>query len=159
MEEHGIKYVFPHLCPSESDGTLAPNDPAQTELFLDQFEGIQVTPWIGGVHGLHCSPELPEWRATFVESVAGLFQTHPRLAGVHVNIEPLPNGNNGFLLLLDELREGIPSDKIISVAAYPSPTRWHPFPDIYWDEAYFKQIAERVDQVAPMMCDTAIRFP
>jgi hypothetical protein len=91
--------------------------------------------------------------------VIDLLQSHPRLAGVQINIEPMPTGNGDFLILLDELRQAMPAGKIISVAAYPPPTRWHPFPDVHWDENYFRQVARRADQLAPMMYDTAIKWP
>jgi len=88
--------------------------------------------------------------------VLDLLQGHPRLAGVQVNIEPMPSGNPDFLTLLDELRQAMPTGKILSVAAYPPPTRWHPFPEGHWEESYFRQVAKRADQLAPMMYDTAI---
>jgi hypothetical protein len=71
----------------------------------------------------------------------------------------MPSGDASFLLLLDELEQALPEGKLLSVAAYPPPTRWHPVPDVHWDEAYFRQVAARADQLAVMMYDTAIRFP
>ena len=121
--------------------------------------GISVIPWIGGVLDVHCHPEKEAWRRAFGDSVSDLFLDHPRLAGVQVNIEPMPTGNPDFLLLLDELRANLPPGKVLSVAAYPPPTRLHPFPDVHWDESYFRQVAKRVDQMVPMMYDTAIQKP
>ncbi len=119
LASHGVKYVFPHVCPCNPRGNIAPVDPAQTERFLDHFGDFQVIPWIGGVFEVHCFPESPQWRANFISSVVDLLQSHPRLAGVQINIEPMPTGNADFLILLDELRQTMPADKIISVAAYP----------------------------------------
>ncbi len=116
-------------------------------------------PWIGGVFNVHCLPQSTSWRLNFVATIVDLFQTHPRFAGIQINIEPLPTGNPDFLILLDEIRQAIPVGKLISVAAYPPPTLWHPFSDVHWDESYFRQVAKRVDQLAPMMYDTAIRLP
>jgi hypothetical protein len=159
LASHGVRYVFPHVCPCDPNGKIAPVDPIQTERFLDHFGDFQVVPWIGGVLDVHCSPESPQWRMNFVSSVVDLLTTHPRLAGVQLNIEPMPSGNPDFLTLLDELRRAMPAGKIISVAAYPPPTLWHPFPDVHWDEPYFRQVAQRSDQLVPMMYDTAIRLP
>jgi len=159
LGNHGVKYVFPHVCPSSANGEIAPVDPVQTERFLDHFRDFAVIPWIGGVLGVHCSPRSPQWRANFVSSVVDLLQTHPRLAGVQVNIEPMPTGNSDFLTLLYELRQAMPIGKILSVAAYPPPTLWHPFSEVHWEESYFRQVAQRADQVAPMMYDTAIMLP
>ena len=157
LSAHGIKYVFPHLCPCESDGTIAPVNAIQTERFLSHFEDFEVIPWIGGVLDSNCHPQLASWRSEFVRSSVALLEAHPRFAGVQINIEPLPSGNRDFLTLLDELNQAMPTGKIVSVAAYPPPTRWHPFPDVHWDEPYFREVASRVDLIAPMMYDTAIK--
>ena len=159
LASHGVQYVFPHLCPCSPNGRIAPVDPAQAESFLDHFESFAVIPWIGGVLGVHCSPESPQWRRNFISSVVELLRAHPRLAGVQLNIEPMPTGNIDFLALLDELRQAMPEGKIISVAAYPPPTRWHPHPDVHWEESFFRQVAQRTDQLVPMMYDTGIRLP
>lgn len=159
LSSHGIKYLFPHVCPCDPSGNIAPIDHAQTERFLDHFQSFAVIPWIGGVWGNQCFPDSPAWRAKFAASAADLITSHPRLAGVHVNIEPWPSGSPDFLLLLDELRIALPEGKIISIAAYPPPTRWQPSTDVHWDEAYFREVARRADQLAPMMYDTSIRIP
>jgi hypothetical protein len=158
LASHGIKYVFPHLCPCAPDGTIAPVDDEQTECFLDRFAGFDVIPWIGGLLGTHCSPESEAWRASFVRSAVGLLERHPRLAGVQVNIEPMPDGDPAFLALLAELRAALPAGKTLSVAAYPPPTRWHPFVEIHWSEAYVRQVCQHVDLLVPMMYDTSIRW-
>lgn len=156
---HGIRYLYPHLCPCSGEGLIAPADDVQAERFLDGFVGFQVLPWVGGVLEGHCWPESPAWRSNFVASVCSLLRSHPRLAGVHVNIEPMPSGNRDYLALLDELRRAMPEGKLLSVAAYPPPTWLHPFPDVHWDEAYFREVARRADQLVPMMYDTAVRYP
>jgi hypothetical protein len=157
LAAHGIRDVFPHLCPCTPDGRIAQADSVQTERFLDGFSGFRVLPWIGGVLGTHCFPESPEWRETFVSSVVALLRDHPRLAGIHLNIEPMPDGSEAYLLLLDELRQAMPSGKIISVAAFPPPTIFQPCPEVHWDEPYYGQVARRSGQIVPMMYDTSIR--
>ena len=136
---------------------IAAVDPVQTERFLDHFGDFAVVPWIGGILGVQCAPESPRWRANFVSSVVDLLQSHPRLAGVHLNIEPMPSGNSEFLTLLDELRQAMSAGKMLSVAAYPPPTRWHPFPEVHWEQPYFREVARRADQLVPMMYDTGIK--
>ena len=156
LSDHGIKYVFPHLCPCDVDGGIAAVDGTQTERFLDHFHRFEVVPWVGSVLGEHAFPESSRWRNNFVASVADLLRAHPRLAGVQVNIEPMPSGTLGFLDLLDELRAAMPREKVLSVAAYPPPTILHPFPAVHWDEGYLREVAKRVDQIVPMMYDTAL---
>jgi hypothetical protein len=156
LRRNGITDLFPHVAPAGYDGRLPPVDHEQTERFLDGLAGLRVLPWTGGVVGKTCRPEDPHWRAAFVGSVAALLARHPRLAGIHVNLEPCPSGDRAFLALLDELRQALPAGKVLSVAAYPPPTLWHPFPEVHWEESYFREVARRVDQLAVMMYDTAL---
>jgi hypothetical protein len=99
------------------------------------------------------------WHSNFVHAAHTLLERHPRLAGVHLNIEPLPDGDQNFLKLLDEMRVALPVGKLISVAAYPPPTRWHPLPDVHWEEGYFREVASRCDHLAVMMYDAAQKIP
>ena len=159
LRHHGIRDVFPPLCPCQDDGRIANSDPAQVERFLDGFDSFRVMPWVGGVMGVQCFPQKAEWRSTFVSSVLELMKQHPRLAGVHVNIEPMPSQAPGYLELLEELKRALPKGKIFSVAAYPPPTLWHRFPDVHWDEPWFREVASRCDHMAVMAYDTGLRVP
>ncbi|MDA0813705.1 MAG: glycosyl hydrolase family 18 protein [Verrucomicrobia bacterium] len=156
LHTNGIRYVFPHVCPCRSSGEIAEIDPEQGERFLDATTGHEVLPWIGGVFELHAWPDDPEWRATFVESATHLIAAHPRFAGLHVNIEPMPDGNDDFVQLLRELRTALPGKKL-SIAAYPPPTAFQRVPDVHWSEGYIREIAETVDQMVFMMYDTALQ--
>ncbi len=157
LRAHGIRDVFPHVAPTNEDGSLPDVDPAQTERFLDAFEGYRVLPWIGGALGNQAFPTLPAWRERFAESVAALLRAHPRLGGVHINIEPCTAGSPSFLATLDAVRGALPEGKLLSVAAYPPPIWLHPYPDVHWEERYYRSVAERVDQIVPMMYDTALQ--
>jgi hypothetical protein len=153
LRRHGITDVFPHLCPTGYKGEIAEVSPQHVEAFLDAFHGFRVIPWVGGVKGSSVRMTDPAWRKTFAASIEKLMADHPRLAGVQVNVEPLPTGTPEFLLLLEEVRAAMPPPKVLSVAAYPPPTRWHPFPEIHWDETYFREVSRRCDQMAVMMYD------
>ncbi|MBN1514454.1 MAG: glycoside hydrolase family 18 protein [Phycisphaerae bacterium] len=158
LRMHRITDVFPHLCPAGPNGQLPGLDPGQVQRFLDGTQGIRVIPWVGGVRGVHCLPDVPAWRHGFVASVRELLASFPGFAGVHLNIEPWPSGDADLLELLDELRAALPPGKILSVAAYPPPTVWHRFPDVHWEQEYFREVAGRVDQVSVMMYDTSLRW-
>ena len=159
LRRHGITDVFPHLCPAAQTGQLPPVDARQAEQFLDAFDGFRVLPWIGGPNGTSVRLNDTRWRSNFVASVRMLLAQHPRMAGVQLNVEPLPTGDRDFLLLLDDVRKAIPAGKLLSVAAYPPPTRWHPSSDVHWEETYFREVARRCDQVAVMMYDAAQSIP
>ena len=157
LSDNKISTVYPHLCPAELNGKIASYDSVQVELFLDiaaQYN-IKVIPWIGGVFEESARPADEKWRKNFVASVDELLKKHPRLAGVQINIEPWPSDEVVFLKLLDELRP-VTEGKILSVAAYPPPTRWHQFPDVHWPLFYIIRLTNHCDQLAVMMYDTAI---
>jgi hypothetical protein len=159
LRAHHITDVYPHMAPAQWDGQLPPIDEAQARRFLDGLAGFRVMPWIGGVLDEHCFPSNPRWRKAFVKSVQGLLEAYPELSGIHLNIEPWPSGHQGLLALLEELRAALPPGKSLSVAAYPPPTRWHPYPDVHWEEDYYREVARRTDQLAVMMYDTSLRAP
>lgn len=159
LRRHHITDIFPHLCPAEFDGHLPQIDDAQAERFLDAFAGFRIMPWIGGPNGGNVHLQNAKWRFAFSAQVRAAFVNHPRFAGVHINVEPLPSGDTNFLTLLEELREVLPKGKLLSVAAYPPPTRWHPYSDVHWDESYFREVARRSDQLAVMMYDAGQRIP
>ncbi len=159
LQSQQIRFVYPHLCPAQFTGDIAPYDDDQLERFLDAAgeSGLEVIPWVGGVFGESARIENRRWRKQFVSSIEELLAKHPRLAGVQVNIEPLPSGNPDFLLLLDELRPVL-KGRILGVAAYPPPTRWHPHTNVHWELPYLAEVAKRSDQLAVMMYDTAIKL-
>ena len=156
--ENGILYVFPHLCPASPRGDLPAHDADRIEALLAALPDAKVLPWVGGVHGRHCPVESSVWRAAFAANCADLLRRHPGLAGLHLNIEPMPDGNTAFLALLDELKRALGDEKLLSVAAYPPPTRWHPNPEVHWSEAYYREVDRRCDQLAPMLYDTSLRL-
>ena len=157
LSDNKISTVYPHLCPAQKNGKIAPYDSGQVERFLDIAEqyNIKVIPWIGGVYEESARPADEKWRKNFVASVDELLKKHPRLAGIQINIEPWPSDNVGFLMLLDAIRP-VTEGKILSVAAYPPPTKWHQFPNVHWPLVYIKRLTNHCDQLAVMMYDTAI---
>ncbi len=159
LRQHHITDVFPHLCPSDPFGNLPEMDAARTERFLGEFKDFRVMPWIGGPQGPSTRFRDLSWRASFIGNITNLLASHPRFAGVQINIEPMDSGDKGFLRLLEEIHAALPKDKLLSVAAYPPPTRWQPHSEVHWDESYFREVAHRCDQVAVMMYDTGVRMP
>jgi hypothetical protein len=159
FRRHHITDVFPHLCPADSTGKVPAVNAVQVERFLDEFTGFRVLPWLGGPNGNDVRLDDEKWRAQFVSDVRALLSTHPRLAGVQVNVEPLPSGDTNFLKLLTELRAALPAGKLLSIAAYPPPTVWHRFPEVHWEEAYFREVARHSDQMAVMAYDAGQNIP
>jgi Glycosyl hydrolases family 18 len=156
LQQHHITDVYPHLCPTQPNGGIPSVDAPQTRRFLQEFTGFRVMPWIGGNLDIQVKLHNPKWRSTFIHSISTLLNTYTNFSGVHLNIEPLPSGNKEFLQLLDELHAALPKGKLLSLAAYPPPTRWQPSLEVHWEESYFREVARRADQMVVMMYDTSI---
>jgi hypothetical protein len=159
LHAYHITDIFPHLCPSEPDGSLPAVDSNQVERFLDEMAGLRVMPWVGGPNGGNVRLNNAKWRAAFINNIRTLLESHPRFAGIHLNVEPLTSGDTNFLQFLEEIRNGIPRGKLLSIAAYPPPTWWQKAEDVHWDEAYFRAVARHADQMVVMMYDVGQRIP
>lgn len=156
LGSYGIRDVFPHLCPSLPGGSIMPVDAATTEAFTRVMRGIRVMPWVGGVFDASVFLDQEDWRRRFVSSAKRLLGEHHGLAGIHLNVEPCPDGHPGLLRLLDELRAQLPTENLLSIAAYPPPTLMHPHGDVHWSESYYREIASRCHQIVPMLYDTGL---
>lgn len=157
VKAHGISDVFPHLCPAEPGGRLPAVDVEATERFLDALPGVRVWPWVGGTL-VDVDIYDAGWRKAYAGNIRLLLEAHPRLAGVQLNIEPLRDGTEVYLTLLDEIRAALPAGKKLSIAAYPPPTRWQPTNEVHWGESFFREVAKRSDHLAVMTYDTGIKF-
>jgi hypothetical protein len=76
--------------------------------------------------------------------------------GVQWDYEICPDGDLGFLRLLEETRAALP--KAFLSTAVPSAYSW-PFVGLGWSEGYFRLVAATTDQMAVMGYDTGAYFP
>lgn len=161
LRAHHLTDVFPHLCPAEASGELPGVDAAQVERFLDHFTSptFRVMPWVGGHRHKTARVQDAAWRARFAAASARLVTRFPRLAGVHVNVEPCASGSADLLALLDGVRGALPAGKLLSISAYPPPLPSEAPDQVHWDEAYVRAVARRVDQIAFMMYDSSAQHP
>ena len=62
LADNKISIVYPHLCPAQFNGRIAPYDSIQTERFLDLAEQykIRVIPWVGAYF---MNPRVPGIRS------------------------------------------------------------------------------------------------
>jgi hypothetical protein len=129
--------------------------------------GVRVQAWLGdtiahaGKPGLHLSdPAVRDRvRASADRILDAGFQ------GVHLDLEPVAEGDSGFLAVLDSVHtltavRGVPLSVAVpqidplpglhSVSHLPfSHPKW-------WSQGYFAQVAERCDQIAVMAYDTSM---
>lgn len=165
----GVRRVYPFLGPMDDRGwpgwrdgdRIRRYEPARARRFFEAMHAaapeVRVIPWTGG--NLTEDVHLHDTRlnAAFAEHAARLVLMGA--AGVHLNIEPLPDGTEAYLELLRQVREAIGPDAVLSVAAYPPTTPLHPFEEVHWSLEFTREVCGIADELAVMSYDTGLRSP
>lgn len=81
--------------------------------------------------------------------------------GLHVDPEPVKDGDSSVLALLDELRQALDPEAVLSIAGRRI---WQLFPAVQWPlvgqwswrASYYRKVAHRVDEIAVMVYDSAL---
>ncbi|CAM5387682.1 Glycoside hydrolase family 18 protein OS=Streptomyces tendae OX=1932 GN=GUR47_15340 PE=4 SV=1 [Streptomyces tendae] len=165
----GIRDLYVHTGPMEHDGTLPESLHPKAGWLVDavhrELPGVRVQAFLGDVLATE-SPdgmrlEKAATRAAVVDSARQVLDVG--YDGVHLDLEPLHSGDRNYLSLLDDVRAVTRARNAqLSVAAHqidPLPgfhSFWgtvagHPK---WWSQAFFGQVARRVDQIAVMSYDT-----
>ncbi|MFJ2827657.1 hypothetical protein ACIPC1_08620 [Streptomyces sp. NPDC087263] len=171
VRDSGIRDLYVHAGPLEHDGSLPESAYPQADWLIGavrrEVPGVRVQAWLGdvlaseGPEGLRLERE--ETRVAVVGSTEQVLGAG--FDGVHFDLEPLHSGDDDYLSLLDDLHT-VTQDRgvLLSVAAH----QIDPFPAAnsirgtltghpkWWSQAYFGQVARRVDQIALMSYDTAL---
>ncbi|MER6524765.1 hypothetical protein [Streptomyces sp. NPDC001508] len=165
----GIRDLYVHSGPLEHNGTLPKSAYPRARWLTDAVHralpGVRVQAWLGDVLATE-SPdglrlERAGTRAAVVDSTRQILAAG--FDGAHFDLEPLHSGDRDYLVLLDDLR-GVTRrhGALLSVAAHqidPLPALHSVFGAVtghpkWWSQAYFGQVARRVDQIAVMSYDT-----
>jgi hypothetical protein len=166
LASRGVQYVYPHLIPFDREGRLPPHSREQMRDFRDAARRVapqmRVLPWIGGLRVGHKrmrpgTIDLADLgqRQRMVAECRGLIDEG--FDGIHVNIEPIDDGNVDILALLHSLRTAIGPDKILSVsAARPAPWSLPATRNFFWTADYYRRLAAAVDQIVIMVYDTGL---
>ena len=168
LRANGIRYVYPHLTPSDADGHLPSysRDAARRfcRLLRKQAPGIRILPWVGGVQvGFHqmrpgtIRLDSEVYRQAFAKDCIAMIR-ELGLDGIHLNVEPVESGDRRLLEWLDYLKTRLGERKILSVAG-SKPSFFEGFnvsPLRSWDLDYYTQVASRCNQLVIMSYDTGI---
>lgn len=169
-----IAYVFVHVGPLDSDGTISDQIEPYPEMFVHEMHAqapnIKVFAWIGQLEAASGGPAdevvnlaLAQTRFN-IAATADRFVRHDGFDGVHYDIEPISNNNSHFLDLLIETRATLPAGSIISVSA----EKWAPNAHIadmlyhagragqWWTSYYLAAVASHVDQLVVMTYDSGM---
>ncbi len=166
LDGHGISYVFPHIIPFNGTGRLPVHDREQMRLFLATARRVaprvRVVPWVGGLRSGYKRQrpgtiELANLaqRQRIVAECRGLIDEG--FDGVHLNIEPIDDGNDDYLALLAALRLAVGEEHILSVSATRPGLVAPPFArNFFWTPDYYRRVARSADQLVVMAYDTAL---
>jgi Glycosyl hydrolases family 18 len=166
LSAHGVRYVYPHLIPFDRSGRLPVHSRDQMRAFLGAARRVapdmKVLPWIGGVRvgyrrmraGTVDLTDITQRQQIVAES-RGLIDEG--FDGVHLNVEPVDDGNVEFIALLNALRTAVGPDKILSVSTVrPAPMAVPGARNFVWTAPYYRRVAAVADQIVVMVYDTGL---
>jgi len=168
LDHHGIVYAYPHLIPFDGAGRLPLHDRDQMRAFLATARRVapamKVLPWVGGLRvgykrsrpGTLDLADLGQ-RQRIVAECRGLMDEG--FDGIHVNVEPVPNGDDDFIALLRALRTAIGGGILSLSATRPGPIAPAFAPNFFWTADYYARLADSADQLVVMAYDTALPTP
>jgi len=166
LDRHGVRYLFPHLIPFSSAGRLPVDEREPMRAFLAVAHRVapemKILPWVGGLRvgyrrqrpGTIDLADLAQ-RQRLAAECRGL--TDEGFDGVHLDIEPVDDGNSDFLALLRALRTAVGANHLLSLAAIrPGPIGLPFAPNFVWTPAYYARVAGLADQLVVMAYDTGL---
>jgi hypothetical protein len=168
LDHHGIVYAYPHLIPFDGAGRLPLHNREQMRAFLASARRVapnmKVLPWVGGLRvgykrsrpGTIDLGDLGQ-RQRIVAECRGLMDEG--FDGIHLNVEPVANGDDDYLALLRALRTAVGTGILSLSATRPGPIAPAFAPNFFWTADYYARIADAADQVVLMTYDTAIPTP
>ncbi|MEV4012013.1 hypothetical protein AB0J35_16045 [Nonomuraea angiospora] len=157
----GIKDVYVHSGPFNWDGTLSPDKYPNAGNFVkwlrERLPAVRVSAWLGQSVKNGLDLDDPKARENVLSGVAAIMKQG--YDGIHYNFEPIGDGDTEFLELLERTRRhtGLLSTSTPQIEPYPGlrlTARTLLSHDKYWSQGYFKQVVDRVDQVAVMTYDS-----
>lgn len=168
LDHHGIVYAYPHLIPFDGAGRLPLHNREQMRALLATARRVapnmKVLPWVGGLRvgykrskpGTIDLGDLGQ-RQRIVAECRGLMDEG--FDGIHVNVEPVPSGDDDFLALLRALRTAVGNGILSLSATRPGPMAPAFAPNFFWTADYYARLADSADQVVLMTYDTALPTP
>ncbi len=166
LSSAGMRFVYVHVGPIESDGGISPQRYPFANDFLKKARSfdsrMQFLAWMGQIRGklkfqdAGIRSRIAETAQVLVDGVG--------FDGVHYDIEPLLDEDTDFLTLLEETRTKIGESRTISVAL----REMIPYftgkilsyvldVDVFNHPDFYQKIAKRSDQIVIMTYENTIR--
>lgn len=173
LAKHGIGYLYVHVGPLGSDGRIPEERYRSAPRFIriakQASPSVKLLAWIGQIErsggGILDLRHVATRRNVAEEAAA--FTRDLGFDGVHIDIEPVLDGNADYLDLLELTERSIDDDKLLSTVAHvwvpeafmPPLLRQVYQPGAAWSDRFFREVDKRVDQIAVMVYDTASPWP
>ncbi|MHB8626333.1 MAG: glycosyl hydrolase family 18 protein [Aggregatilineales bacterium] len=166
LAQHQIRYVFSYVSYLRTDALeFNPKFDHAIE-FVKAFKkaepGINLLAWLGvPMPSLGGAADLadPTIRQK-VTAISAHFVHDLGFDGIHLDPETVTSGDQNLIALLDETRNAIGSQAILSLATEKIqpilPDQSFFSAHIGWSSQYYRQIAQHVDQIAVMAYDTGL---
>lgn len=153
LRRSGITFVFVHVGPLLADGSIEHSAaPLLSELRSAYPEG-RFLAWLGA--RVETVPlDEPAWRRAAVMQILTLREEG--FDGVHFNLEPLRDGEPGYLELLAETRAAVGDDWIVSQATpWAAPLGiFAPLHGSFWSSGFYRATMHFADQTVLMAYNT-----
>ncbi|PZM85501.1 MAG: hypothetical protein DKT66_04790 [Candidatus Melainabacteria bacterium] len=152
-----MRYAYFHVLTTKSDGRLKLRNEqgakALTKGVKKNAPNTRAIAWVY-VGSVEVDLDNPKVRKALVDEFRWLVD-ECGFDGVQVDYEFALNGAQGLLRLLEEARQGLPKDRLLSVAT----PMWYPGILWGWSDDYFQEVAKRCDQIAVMSYDSYLYIP
>ncbi|MCA9802247.1 MAG: hypothetical protein KC777_09685 [Cyanobacteria bacterium HKST-UBA02] len=161
LKDNQIVYAYFHVRSTDAQGRLKfryrENALALNQFIHDHAPGVRSIAWVYvpsryGQNGVDLRSS--KTRTNLVREADWLINDCG-FDGIQWDYEFFPCGEPDFTRLLDETREKLGRDHLISVAT----PMWYPFTAWGWSDGYFSEVASHCDQIAVMCYDSFYYFP
>jgi hypothetical protein len=161
MRAHQIRYAYFHVRYIGQSGTLAFRYPAQARALTAGLH--RDAPQVKAIAWIYATPSDPSLdltdggtRRKMIAEALWLVR-NCGFDGVQWDVEPVADGDAGFLALMRETSAALPAGKLLSTAT----PMWAPaaLQPTGWSEGYFAKVAATCDQVAVMCYDSGYLTP
>lgn len=175
LQAHQVNDLFIYVSYLNADGSFNSTFGSATE-FVEQMKSIapemRLLAWIGVPTTMQLASDVNSDNRlldTRIRQAIADFSRHAAsnlgFDGVHLNVEPVANGDPMFLETLKVVRKNLPVNALLSTTAHPLrlESAWTtlPYPTVahHWTPNYFRRVAESSDQIVLMAYDSGLPFP
>ena len=170
LRHHQIRYVFvfaSYLKPNGEFNSTYDHAATFVKALKATYPEVVVLAWLGlplknsdEFNGGYVDLEGSSIRSE-IASFSGRMIEEGNFDGVHLDPEPIPSDDENVLVLLEQIREAIGQNAVLSIATRRiiplfADAQIPVVEQLAWHASYYREIAKRVDQIAVMTYDSGM---